>query len=123
MTGLALRREGVLGTGRVKFRGLFSPLPHSRRMVVNYRPRRSYYAKVTCNCQLETTMRQSSQLRQLAWGTTLVVAVLAAADAQAQTSKDEIVRSLKPRGGLTRSLVTRKIEVIPAGLAARCQFF
>jgi outer membrane protein OmpA-like peptidoglycan-associated protein len=33
--------------------------------------------------------------------------------ANAQTSKDEIVRSLTPKGGLTRSIRTRKIEVIP----------
>lgn len=33
--------------------------------------------------------------------------------ADAQTSKDEIVRSLKPAQGLTRSITTRKIEVIP----------
>ena len=35
--------------------------------------------------------------------------------AQAQVSKDEILRSLKPAEGrgLTRSLTTRKIEVIP----------
>jgi outer membrane protein OmpA-like peptidoglycan-associated protein len=31
----------------------------------------------------------------------------------AQVSKDEIVRSLTPKGGLTRSIRTRKIEVIP----------
>ncbi len=33
--------------------------------------------------------------------------------ANAQTSKDEIVRSLTPKGGFTRSIRTRKIEVIP----------
>jgi outer membrane protein OmpA-like peptidoglycan-associated protein len=35
------------------------------------------------------------------------------APASAQVSKEEIVRSLKPQGGLTRSLTTRKIEVVP----------
>lgn len=34
-------------------------------------------------------------------------------NAHAQMSKDEIVKSLKPAQGLTRSINTRKIEVIP----------
>jgi outer membrane protein OmpA-like peptidoglycan-associated protein len=58
-------------------------------------------------------MLQTSILRQLSWAVTLTLAVLTTTGVQAQTSKDEIVRSLKPKGGLTRSLVTRKIEVIP----------
>jgi outer membrane protein OmpA-like peptidoglycan-associated protein len=36
-----------------------------------------------------------------------------AARASAQVPKDEIIRSLKPQGGVTRSITTRKIEVVP----------
>lgn len=47
----------------------------------------------------------------------LTAAVLigaATAPAQAQVSKDEIIRSLKPKPGLTRSMApTRKIEIVP----------
>lgn len=55
--------------------------------------------------------------RFFTWSICLVAALLLLApNAQAQVSKDEIVRSLKPADGgrgLTRSLTTRKIEVIP----------
>lgn len=53
--------------------------------------------------------------RMLIWSALmLTAAILPASDARAQMSKDEIVRSLKPAQGLTRSLTrTRKIEVIP----------
>ena len=45
---------------------------------------------------------------------TLVIGELPVAPtANAQTSKEEIVRSLAPKGGVTRSIRTRKIEVIP----------
>ena len=55
--------------------------------------------------------------RLIAWTACLAaVLFLAAPSAQAQiSSKDDIVRSLKPAEGrgLTRSLTTRKIEIIP----------
>lgn len=48
------------------------------------------------------------------WSVLMLAAVVwLAPEAQAQMSKDDIVRSLKPAQGLTRSLTTRKIEVIP----------
>jgi outer membrane protein OmpA-like peptidoglycan-associated protein len=40
-------------------------------------------------------------------------AVVMSTDARAQVSKDEIIRSLQPKQGLTRSLKTRAIEVVP----------
>lgn len=43
----------------------------------------------------------------------LVASFVVSPAAHAQMSKDEIVKSLKPAQGLTRSLTTRKIEVIP----------
>jgi outer membrane protein OmpA-like peptidoglycan-associated protein len=55
-------------------------------------------------------------LRFCSWSAILFAALLVLAPgAQAQVSKDEILRSLKPAEGrgLTRSLTTRKIEVIP----------
>lgn len=54
--------------------------------------------------------------RLITWSACLLTALLVLApNAQAQVSKDDIVRSLKPADGrgLTRSLTTRKIEVIP----------
>jgi outer membrane protein OmpA-like peptidoglycan-associated protein len=51
--------------------------------------------------------------RTLKWSICLTTAVLlSATSAPAQVSKDEIVQSLKPKGGLTRSLTTRKIEIV-----------
>ena len=53
-------------------------------------------------------------LRILVWTAALVlVAVTFAPEAQAQMSKDDIVKGLKPAQGLTRSLRTRAIEVLP----------
>lgn len=54
-------------------------------------------------------------VRVVLWSAVLLAAsFVVAADAGAQVSKDDIVRSLKPAQGLTRSLTrTRKIEVIP----------
>ena len=53
-------------------------------------------------------------LRTLLWTAALVLAaVTIAPEAQAQMSKDEIVKGLKPAQGLTRSLRTRKIEIVP----------
>ena len=43
----------------------------------------------------------------------VLVAVTSAPEAQAQMSKDDIVKGLKPAQGLTRSLRTRAIEIIP----------
>jgi outer membrane protein OmpA-like peptidoglycan-associated protein len=40
-------------------------------------------------------------------------AVVMSSDARAQVSKDDIVRSLKPELGLTRSLKSRSIEIVP----------
>jgi len=58
-------------------------------------------------------------LRALKWSICLTTAVLLSATAApAQVSKDEIIQSLKPKGGLTRSLNTRKIEIIPGNEAA-----
>jgi outer membrane protein OmpA-like peptidoglycan-associated protein len=56
---------------------------------------------------------------KLIWSFGLLVALACAATgAHAQAAnnpvpKDEIVRSLRPASGLTRSIVTRKIEVVP----------
>jgi len=53
-------------------------------------------------------------IRVVVWSALVLTAsLLVAPDARAQMSKDEIVKSLKPAQGLTRSLTTRKIEVIP----------
>jgi len=57
-------------------------------------------------------------LRTLLWPLALALTLalgspLASTSADAQVSKEEIVRSLTPKGGLTRSIRTRKIEVIP----------
>lgn len=53
--------------------------------------------------------------RTFIWSALMLAAALSLApEASAQMSKDEIVKSLKPAQGLTRSLTrTRKIEVIP----------
>jgi outer membrane protein OmpA-like peptidoglycan-associated protein len=51
--------------------------------------------------------------RALKWSICLTAAILLSATAApAQVSKDEIIQSLKPKGPLTRSLTTRKIEII-----------
>jgi outer membrane protein OmpA-like peptidoglycan-associated protein len=57
--------------------------------------------------------------RALKWSICLTAAaLLSASGASAQVSKDEIIQSLKPKGGLTRSMApTRKIEVIPGNEA------
>lgn len=53
-------------------------------------------------------------LRVVVWSVLLLAAFGMAPSASAQVSKDEIVKSLKPAQGLTRSLTrTRKIEIIP----------
>lgn len=53
-------------------------------------------------------------VRMLFWSALLVASFGFASSASAQMSKDDIVKSLKPAQGLTRSLTrTRKIEVIP----------
>lgn len=53
-------------------------------------------------------------LRVLVWSVLLLAAFGMAPRANAQVSRDEIVKSLKPAQGLTRSLTrTRKIEIIP----------
>jgi OOP family OmpA-OmpF porin len=53
-------------------------------------------------------------LRVLVWIAALFLAALTIApEAQAQMSKDDIVKGLKPAQPLTRSLKTRAIEVIP----------
>jgi outer membrane protein OmpA-like peptidoglycan-associated protein len=40
-------------------------------------------------------------------------ALVMSSDARAQVSKDEIIKSLKPQQGLTRSLRSRAIEIVP----------
>jgi outer membrane protein OmpA-like peptidoglycan-associated protein len=53
-------------------------------------------------------------LRILVWSAALVLAALAIApEAQAQMSKDDIIKGLKPAHPVTRSVRTRAIEVIP----------
>jgi outer membrane protein OmpA-like peptidoglycan-associated protein len=54
-------------------------------------------------------------IRVVVWSAlVLAVSLLVSPGAHAQVSKDDIVKSLKPAQGLTRSLTrTRKIEVIP----------
>lgn len=55
-----------------------------------------------------------SVIRTLFWPVLLAAIFAWAPRADAQMSKDDIVKSLKPAQGLTRSLTrTRKIEVIP----------
>jgi outer membrane protein OmpA-like peptidoglycan-associated protein len=58
-------------------------------------------------------MLEMPMLRKLTWATTLALAALITSSAYAQlVTKDELVRSLKPKHPLTRSL-TRQIVVIP----------
>ncbi|MDT3686121.1 MAG: OmpA family protein [Pseudorhodoplanes sp.] len=53
-------------------------------------------------------------VRMLLWSALLAASFGLTSSASAQMSKDDIVKSLKPAQGLTRSLTrTRKIEVIP----------
>ncbi len=53
-------------------------------------------------------------IRLVVWPILMMAFAVIAPQASAQTSREEIVRSLKPAQGLTRSLTrTRKIEVIP----------
>jgi outer membrane protein OmpA-like peptidoglycan-associated protein len=57
---------------------------------------------------------EASMIRVVFWSAlALVASFVVSPAAHAQMSKDEIVKSLKPAQGLTRSLTTRKIEVIP----------
>lgn len=53
-------------------------------------------------------------IRAVIWSALVLAAsLIASPEAYAQMSKDDIVKSLKPAQGLTRSITTRKIEVIP----------
>lgn len=61
-------------------------------------------------------------MRNFVWMAAVIVAIslgasLSAPGANAQVSKDEIIKSLQPKGGLTRSLRTRAIEVVPGNEA------
>lgn len=62
----------------------------------------------------EAMMLGTPKLRKLTWAATFALAALITSGASAQLkTKDDVVRSLKPKGPLTRSLRTRQIVVVP----------